>query len=89
MATEEEKYDAKESFGESLEQMKAMREGKVRKTILEGVTPPVEDRYCTVAESIEESLKEVKLMREGKLPKRNWRDAFAELRKELEKENNN
>lgn len=41
-------------------------------------------RYCTVAESVKESLKEVKAMREGKIEKKNWRDAFKELKDETE-----
>jgi hypothetical protein len=42
------------------------------------------DRYISPAESLEDSLKEMKLMREGKKKKRNWREMFKEINKDID-----
>ena len=44
------------------------------------------ERYCSIEESIIQACKEVNLMRKGLLPKRNWRDLWAELEQELAEE---
>ncbi len=45
-----------------------------------------EECYMTVEQSIIEACCEVNLMRKGILPKRDWREAFSNLKAELEEE---
>lgn len=43
-----------------------------------------DERYISVEQSIIQACQEVNLMRAGLKPKRYWRDAMAELKKEFE-----
>ena len=45
-----------------------------------------EERYMSVEQSIIEACCEVNLMRKGILPKRDWREAFSDLKAELAEE---
>lgn len=45
-----------------------------------------EERYISVEQSIIQACHEVNLMRAGLKPKRDWREAMAQLQKELEEE---
>ena len=49
------------------------------------------ERYIPVEQSIIESLKQVREMRAGRMPKKSWREFFAELdaEDELERHNEN
>jgi len=45
-----------------------------------------DERYISVEQSIIQACNDVNLMRAGLKPKRNWREAMAQLKKELAEE---
>ena len=45
-----------------------------------------DERYISVEQSIIQACNDVNLMRAGLKPERNWREAMAQLKKELDKE---